>query len=240
MPESLPNRASVRFETRFKLGDLLPQISVVQPADAWHSDDNALVCLLGLNGSTRRRLLVEPIVSSVFGIVMEVISTEPAQMGFVENDHVVQQISSAACHPSLRDPILPGALLGGADGLHAHRSDGCDHALRELGIPIQDQIAVPTLVGKGFAQLPHDPRCSGMFGHVEVQDSSPAMTDHEEAVQNAEGHGWHREEIDGRDHLPMVLEEAQPLPASRRGPTRARYRETVRSEMTKPNFKSSP
>jgi hypothetical protein len=37
------------------------------------------------------------------------------------------------------------------------------------------------------------------------------MTDHEEKVQHAEGQGRHRE-IDGCDHLPMVLEEAQPLP----------------------------
>jgi len=49
-----------------------------------------------------------------------------------------------------------------------------------------------------------------MFRYVEVQDSSAAMIDHEEAVQQAEGQGRHREEINGCDHLPMVLEEAQP------------------------------
>jgi hypothetical protein len=36
------------------------------------------------------------------------------------------------------------------------------------------------------------------------------VLDDEEAVQQFECHGWHREEVERRDHLALVLEKGQP------------------------------
>ena len=37
------------------------------------------------------------------------------------------------------------------------------------------------------------------------------MLDHEKAIQHAERHGGHREEIEGGDRLAMVLQKGQPF-----------------------------
>src|SRR6202035_3387773 len=54
-------------------------------------------------------------------------------------------------------------------------------------------------------------------------------------VQEAKGHSRHREEINRRDHLPMVLEEAQPLLA--RLPTRCDSRQ-ISGDRPLRNFKA--
>ena len=46
-----------------------------------------------------------------------------------------------------------------------------------------------------------------------MQNPPPPMLDDEEAVEQLEGHRWHGEEIEGDDHLAVILEESQPAPA---------------------------
>jgi hypothetical protein len=48
-------------------------------------------------------------VNSIFVIIGDVISNQPAQMNFVENDYVVKQLSAAASNPALSNPSLPRA-----------------------------------------------------------------------------------------------------------------------------------
>jgi hypothetical protein len=50
----------------------------------------------------------------------------------------------------------------------------------------------------------HDPFAGGIFRGVEVEDSPPALADHEEAVQDAESDCQNREEIHRRNRLPIV------------------------------------
>jgi hypothetical protein len=49
--------------------------------------------------------------------------------------------------------------------------------------------------------------------HVEVQNPTPTLLDDEEAVEQPERQGWHGEEVEGNDHLAVILEESQPAPA---------------------------
>jgi len=49
-----------------------------------------------------------------------------------------------------------------------------------------------------------------MTGHVEVQDPTPSVFQDEEAVQQSEGHARHGEEVEGDDHLAVILEKRQP------------------------------
>ena len=47
------------------------------------------------------------------------ISKQLTQMGFVQDDHVVQQFPAPAPHPALRHAVLPGTAISGSDQLTA-------------------------------------------------------------------------------------------------------------------------
>ena len=67
------------------------------------------------------------------------------------------------------------------------------------------------------------------------------MFDHEEAVERLEGYGGYGEKVECDDHLAVVSEKRQPpLTRELRRWTLRGYRATVRSETTKPSFRSSP
>jgi hypothetical protein len=46
---------------------------------------------------------------AVFMMVTNILGEQPLQMAFIQRNNVVQEVSSAAPHPPLRDPILPWA-----------------------------------------------------------------------------------------------------------------------------------
>jgi len=46
-----------------------------------------------------------------------------------------------------------------------------------------------------------------------VQNPTPPMLDDEEAVEQLERQRWHGEEVEGNDHLAVILEESQPAPS---------------------------
>ena len=56
------------------------------------------------------RIFAETIVNSIFVMVVHVIAEHPAEMWFVQGDHVVEDLSPATSHPSFRNSILPRRL----------------------------------------------------------------------------------------------------------------------------------
>src|ERR1039457_1187015 len=50
---------------------------------------------------------------AVFVVVVDVFRKQPFQMAFVHRNNVIQQASSAAFNPTLRNSILPGTSEGG-------------------------------------------------------------------------------------------------------------------------------
>ena len=80
-----------------------------------------------------------------------------------------------------------------------------------------------------------------MLGDVEVQDFATAVANHKETVQHPEGGGGHGEKVHSGDGFTMVLEKREPALSCSGGEVPCgRYRETVDSEISNPNFKSSP
>jgi hypothetical protein len=60
----------------------------------------------GTNPAVRRPLLKSEM-CSVLMMVTNVLRQQSFQMAFIQCNHVVQEVSSAASHPALRDAILP-------------------------------------------------------------------------------------------------------------------------------------
>jgi hypothetical protein len=98
-------------------------------------------------------------------------------MAFIQCNHVVQEVSSAASHPALRDAIPPGRPEGSLLGNHPRGFHRCDHLEPEFLIAIKDQVFVRRFKGKCLAQLLDDPTASRTLRDVDVQDASTIVAD---------------------------------------------------------------
>ena len=121
----------------------------------------------------------------VLMIVADVLSHEPLQMPLVQNDHLIQQVSSATSNPTFRNPVLPRAPEGGAHGQASHLARERHHVIAELGVAVEQQESMGRAIGPGFPHLLHDPKCRGISRNVAVENLAPLMTDDEKAVEDA-------------------------------------------------------
>src|SRR5580658_2862518 len=128
-------------------------------------------------------------------------------MAFIERDDVIQQISTAALHPTFGDSILPWALEGSPNCLDFHRANGSQHLQSVFPVTIQDQMFMGWLEGERFPQLLDDPFAGGMQSDVDVQDAPAVMTDYEEAIEQTELDGRDGEEIHGGDGFAVIAEK---------------------------------
>ena len=166
-------------------------------------------------GSSLRRtpvrcLFLQTEMGAVFVVVPNVLEEEPFQVALAECNHMIQKITTAASHPALRYPVLPGAPERCSDWLAAQCSHRRQHVWVELRIPIKDQIFGRSLVRERLAQLLRDPRAGRVPGDIEVQNASAVMGNDEEAIQDAERDGRDGEEVHCRNSFPMILEKCSP------------------------------
>ena len=79
-------------------------VTMVQPAESFLRKDPTRSC--GTNPAVRCPLLKSE-VRAVLMMVTNILAEQSLQMAFIQRNSVVQQVSSAASHPPLRDAILP-------------------------------------------------------------------------------------------------------------------------------------
>ena len=71
------------------------------------------------------------------------------------------------------------------------------------GVAIAEEIRGRGVVREGIHDLLGRPLGGGMLGHVEVEDASAMVGEHDEDEEHAQLHGRNSEEIDG-DQVPDV------------------------------------
>src|ERR1700746_1156631 len=76
------------------------------------------------NRPTRRRVLREAEMRSVPMVVAHIFGHQPFQMALIQDDYVIQQVSSATSYPAFRNPVLPWAAKCGADRLGSYCPSG--------------------------------------------------------------------------------------------------------------------
>jgi hypothetical protein len=128
-------------------------------------------------------------------------------VSLVEHDHLIQQFSAATTHPTFGNPVLPRTPIGRSNRLAAHGFDHFRDFFIILSISMQDEVARCGVFGKGLSQLLHDLLAGRVLSDVEVEDSPPAVADHEEAVKHTESCRRHREQIHRCNHFPMVFQK---------------------------------
>src|ERR1035438_9274547 len=78
------------------------------------------------------RILRESEVRSIVMVVANILRHQPFEVLLIQDDHVVQQVSSATPHPTLSDTVLPRTAKGGADRLASQISHRRNHISPEL------------------------------------------------------------------------------------------------------------
>jgi hypothetical protein len=131
-------------------------------------------------------------------------------MLFIQRDDLVEDFSPATSHPYFRNSILLTRFYARPFGLQSRCLQEGDHFVIECRISIEDGISIWTRFGESFAQLLDDPLRCRVVSDVEVQNPAPSMLEHEKAVEQPECHCRHREEIERRNHLTMILQKCQP------------------------------
>ena len=144
-------------------------------------------------------------------MVVHIVTQDPTEMFLIGRYHVVQNLAAATSDPTLGYPVLPGRPHTRSFRLQTCRRQEARHLGVELPVPIQDDVPIWTGLRKGLPQLLHDPLRSGMLRYIAVENLAPFMLDDKEAIQYAERHGRHCEEVHCDDHLAMVLQEGQPF-----------------------------
>src|SRR5262249_21250454 len=185
-------------------------VTVVQAAESRNRSNLASGCRAQRDRPTHRGVFRKPQMRPVMVVIADVLSHKPFQMPFVQNNHMIQQVSSAASHPALRHPVLPRATKSGAHGPASHLSRKRHHVIAKFRVTVEQQESIGRGVGPRFPHLLHDPECIGISRDVEAKYLAPIMLDHEKAVKDAKRKRRHSEKVHGRDCIPVIPQECQP------------------------------
>ena len=95
-------------------------VSMVQATESRSRSNHACALWADSNRPTRWRILREPQMRAVLVVVAHVLSHKSSQVSLIEDDHVIEQISSATSHRALRNPVLPRAAKRGTERLTSY------------------------------------------------------------------------------------------------------------------------
>ena len=104
-----------------------------------------------------RCVLFQGVVNTVFVIIIYVVKDQPAEMGFMESDYMVQDFPAATSDPPFGNAVLPGCLRARLLGLQPCCLQERHNLNVEFRIPSEDRIPIRTRFRKRLAQLLHDP-----------------------------------------------------------------------------------
>src|SRR6266540_632165 len=105
----------------------------------------------------------------------------------VQDDEMVQALSSDGADQAFYVRILPGTLWGGKDLFHSERRDPQTNVVAIDAVAVSYKIAGCILIDEGLHDLLRRPGGGRMLGNVEVQHLATAMLEHDEHEQHLHG-----------------------------------------------------
>jgi len=131
----------------------------------------------------------------------------------MEHDYMIEALASNGSNHSLYVSSLPRRARCRQDFADAQVSHVFSEAIPEDGIAVAQQVARELSEGK--CQLLYRPLPGRVRGHVEVQNATPVMGQHQKHVKDLETDSGHREEVDGHQLFGVILQECAPGPRRR-------------------------
>ena len=122
-------------------------------------------------------------------IVFKILSQNTMQMFFVEHDHMVETFTTNGTDDSFAIRILPRRAGCDQDFVDSQALDAILEIVTVDAVAIADEKTWSFFVRKRIDDLLGGPCGVGIGGHVEVNDLSPIVTEHDEYIQDAESDG---------------------------------------------------
>ena len=157
----------------------------------------------------------------------------------MEHEHMVQALAPNRTNDALDVGSLPGGSRGGQDFLDSHVGCLATEISAEDGVAIAEQIARELVKGNGFSQLLSRPCRRRIRSHIETDNTTPVMGQHQKHIEHLEANGQYSEEVDRDQLLGVILQEGAPGLRRRLRP-RTMYLLTLLSPMSVPSLSSSP
>src|SRR5258708_364460 len=132
-----------------------PLVAMMQTADFRKGDDHARGRRTYRAGL--RAILGERQMRSGAAIVLEIGRQDAAQVGFVENDDVIETLAADRADDALDIGVLPRGARSGDDLVDPHRPDTIAEALAIRGISVPQQVARRLVPRAGLGYLSREP-----------------------------------------------------------------------------------
>jgi hypothetical protein len=172
-------------------------------------------------------------------VVGEVSDQDAPQVSCAEDKDVIQALTADRADEPLREGILPRAARCREDFLDPHPFQSVPKLLAVSLVAIAQEIGRRGVVREGIYDLLGGPVRGGVFGHVEVDDASAAVSEHDENEEHAQAcSGTVKKSIETKSwtwlarNVRQVCEGGVGRFGSRR--------DTVRSATWMPSLRSSP
>ena len=101
-------------------------------------------------------------------VVGDILPQNGTKMPLVDDDQVIQALSAECAYHSFGDGVRLGSSDRGDYGFDAQSSCPWIEAPSIAAIAIADEVLRLLAPGRSLDQLPPDPLCPGMGGHVQV------------------------------------------------------------------------
>ena len=141
---------------------------MMKTADATQGQRSGRFGRAWLNRPARRCRLPQAEVGSVCVVVGDVFTPKSPEMLIVQRDDVIEHFAANTAHPALCHSILLRALNTGANRFDGTRLQKLHNSPAELGVMVEQDVAVGTGKRQSLAQLLSDPVAGRMLRDVEV------------------------------------------------------------------------
>ena len=152
-------------------------------------------------------------------VVLDVLTKHPPQMPFVDGDDVIEALAPERPDHPLGDGVGVRRAHRSQNRLDPDPSSACDEVPAIATVAVSDEEPWLLTPGGRLDHLPPDPGHDRVLRDVPVPDAAPAVVDHDEHVERAEGERLDREQIGGPDAGRVVAEKRAPR-LTRRSPER--------------------
>ena len=143
-------------------------------------------------------------------VVLDVLTKHPPEMLFVDGDDMVETLAPERADHALGDGVGIRRVHRSQNRLDPEPSSACDEVSAIATVAVSDQEPWLLTPGGRLDHLLPDPGRVRMLRHVPVPDAAPAVVDHDEHVERAEGERLDREQIGGPDAGRVVAEKRAP------------------------------
>ena len=140
-------------------------------------------------------------------VVLDVLTKHPPQMPVVDGDNVIEALAPERADDALGDSVGVRRAHRSQNRLDPDPSSACDEVPAIATVAVSDEEPWLLTPGGRLDHLPPDPGRDRVLRDVPVPDAAPAVVDHDEHVERAEGEGLHREQVSSPDAGRVVAQK---------------------------------